>query len=92
MVQCTVYKSKLIIQSSGWLQLEPLLFHTPSHLRAYQVALVVRNPPANSGNARDAGLIPGLGRSPGVEMTTHPSILAWKIPWAEEPGRLWFCF
>ena len=22
------------------------------------------------------------------EMTTHSSILAWKIPWAEEPGRL----
>ena len=23
------------------------------------------------------------------EMATHPSILAWKIPWMEEPGRLW---
>ena len=22
------------------------------------------------------------------EMTTHPSILAWRIPWTEEPGRL----
>ena len=22
------------------------------------------------------------------EMVTHPSILAWKIPWTEEPGRL----
>ena len=22
------------------------------------------------------------------EMVTHSSILAWKIPWAEEPGRL----
>ena len=22
------------------------------------------------------------------EMTTHSSILAWKIPWTEEPGRL----
>ena len=22
------------------------------------------------------------------EMATHPSILAWKIPWTEEPGRL----
>ena len=22
------------------------------------------------------------------EMATHSSILAWKIPWAEEPGRL----
>ena len=24
------------------------------------------------------------------EMTTHSSILAWKIPWIEEPGDLWF--
>ena len=23
------------------------------------------------------------------EMATHPSILAWKIPWTEEPGGLW---
>ena len=29
------------------------------------MAQVVKNPPANSGNARDAGSIPGLGRSPG---------------------------
>ena len=26
---------------------------------------MVKNPPANAGDARDAGLIPGLGRSPG---------------------------
>ena len=46
---------------------------------------VVKNPPAN---ARDAGLIPGERRSPGVEMTTHSSIPAWKIPRTEEPGGL----
>ena len=27
---------------------------------------VVKNPPANTGDARDLSLIPGLGRSPGV--------------------------
>ena len=32
---------------------------------ASHVALVVKNPPANAGDVRDAGLIPGLGRSPG---------------------------
>ena len=32
---------------------------------ASQVALVIKNLPANTGDARDAGLIPGLGRSPG---------------------------
>ena len=24
----------------------------------------------------------------GKEMATHSSILAWRIPWMEEPGRL----
>ena len=33
--------------------------------RASQVALVVKSPPASAGGARDMGLIPGLGRSPG---------------------------
>ena len=32
-------------------------------------------------SAGDMGLIPGLGRSPGEWMATHPSILAWIIPW-----------
>ena len=32
---------------------------------ASQLALVVKNPPACAGDVRDAGLIPGLGRSPG---------------------------
>ena len=31
----------------------------------FQVALVVKNLPANAGNIRDVGLIPGLGRSLG---------------------------
>jgi len=52
------------------------------------VALVVKNPPVNAGDVRDMGLIPGLGRSLDQEMATHSSILAWRIPWTEEPGRL----
>ena len=34
---------------------------------ASQMALVVKNPPANAGDTGDVGLIPGSGRSPGVE-------------------------
>ena len=34
-------------------------------MRASQVELVVKNLHANAGDARDPGLIPGLGRSPG---------------------------
>ena len=45
-----------------------------------QVALVGKNPPANTGDLRDAGTIPGLGRSLEEEMATHSNILAWRIP------------
>ena len=31
------------------------------------MALVVKNPAINAGDVRDAGLIPGMGRSPGVD-------------------------
>ena len=49
--------------------------------------LVIKNPPANSGDIRDTGSIPGLGRSPGG-MATHSSILAWRLPQTEKPGGL----
>ena len=39
-------------------------------------------------NAGDTDLIPGLWRSPGNGLATHFSILAWRIPWTEEPGGL----
>ena len=53
-----------------------------------QVALVVKNPRANAKDVRDVGLIPGLGRSLEKGMAIDSSILAWRIPWTEEPGRL----
>ena len=46
---------------------------------------MVKNLPASAG---DMDSIPGSGRSLGEEMATHSSILAWKIPWTEEPGGL----
>ena len=56
--------------------------------RASQVALVVKNLPAKAGVIRDTGLMPGSGRSPGGGHGNHPSILAWRISWTEEPGEL----
>ena len=47
-----------------------------------------KKPPASRGDIRDAGLVPGLGRSPGGGQATHSSIFAWRIPWTEEPGEL----
>ena len=54
----------------------------------FPVSTVGKNPPASAGDARDAGSIPGPGRSPEKEMATHSRILAWEILWTEEPGRL----
>ena len=48
------------------------------------VAQTVKNPPAH---ARDLSLTPGLGRYLKKEMATHSSILAWNIPWTEEPDK-----
>ena len=56
---------------------------------ALQVALVVTNLLAMAGDVRDTGFIPGSGRSLEEDMATHSSILAWRIPWTEEPGGLW---
>ena len=58
------------------------------HMGASQVMLVVKNPPVNTGDIRDVGSIPELGRSLEVGMATHSSILAWRMPWTEEPGGL----
>ena len=42
----------------------------------------------SAGDADDLGSIPGWERSPGEGKTTHSSILAWRIPWTEEPDGL----
>ena len=57
-------------------------------MRASQVALVVKNPPANTGDLRD--VVQPLSREDPLEedTATHSSILAWRIPWTEEPGGL----
>ena len=49
---------------------------------------VVKNPPANTGDGRDTDSITGLGRFPVGGNGIHSSILAWRIPWTEEPGGL----
>ena len=42
----------------------------------------------SSAKAGDVGLIPEPGKSLEKEMATHSSVLAWEIPWMEEPGAL----
>ena len=47
---------------------------------------MVKNLPAKAG---DMGSIPRWGRSPIEGTSTLSSILAWRIPWAENPNRLY---
>ena len=49
---------------------------------------MVKTPPASAGDTEDLGSIPGSGSALEKEMATHSIILAWKIPWTKEPGRL----
>ena len=46
--------------------MEKILKRNSIYVWASQVALVVKNPPANAGDARDVSSVPGLGRSSGV--------------------------
>ena len=56
-------------------QLKQLSMHSDSY-RASQVALVVKNPPSSWEDTLEEG------------MASHSSVLAWRIPWTEEPGGL----
>ena len=49
---------------------------------------MVKNPPANAGEAGDSGSVSGLERSPEEEIAVHSSILAWRTLCTEEPGGL----
>ena len=48
---------------------------------------MVKNSPANAGDVKDAGWIPGWEDPLEEGMAAHSSVLAWRIPWTEEPGR-----
>ena len=49
-----------------------------------------QEPACNAGEEREAGSISRSRRSLEEGTATHSSILAWRTPWTEEPGRLQF--
>ena len=49
---------------------------------------MAKNLPANAGDTRDSGSIPGSGGSPGGGRGNPLQYSYWRIPWTEEPGRL----
>ena len=62
---------------SSWCQRMQVL------IRYFPGGSVVKNLPANAGDLRDPGSIPGLEDPLKKEMATHSSIVAWRIPWTE---------
>ena len=62
---------------------------TPQLCRTLNILLFCLGLPwASVCNAGDLGSIPGLGRPLGEGNGNRSSILAWRIPWTEEPGQL----
>ena len=71
----------------------PQLLLAPGHHASHWGSLTLSFPSGSNGkesvcNAGDPGSIPGSGRSLEKGVATHSSILAWRIPWTEETGRL----
>ena len=73
--------------------------HTQDRVWGFLVGSVVKNPPASAGDIRDAGLIPGLGRSPGrrhgnpLQYSCLENLMnrgAWwaTVYWVAELGRI----
>jgi hypothetical protein len=52
------------------------------------MAQLVKNPPGNSGEAKDIGLIPGSGSSHGEGNGNPLQYSCQEDPWTEEPGGL----
>ena len=56
--------------------------------RGFPGGSVVKNLPANMRDRGHPGSISGQKEPLDYGMATHSKILAWEIPWTEEPGRL----
>ena len=63
----------------------PMLFKSPSVLFSFVGGSEGKASACNAGD-----LVRSLGQEDPMEkeMATHSSILTWKTPWTEEPGRL----
>ena len=79
---------KLTNKFNSYLERLPLTFHHLEPNRGFPSDSVVKNPPTNTGDTRDTGLIPGWKDPLEEKIATHSSMLAWKTEWAEGPGKL----
>ena len=81
-----MFNSSLHFSQFCFLYFGPLLLG--EYMLIIVTSLVAQTVKASLYNAGDLGSIPESGRSPGEGKVTHSSILAWRIPWMEKPGRL----
>ena len=91
-----------LLGGSGWgIHVYPWLIHVNVWQKPLQYCKVIslqlikkklkkkkKESACSAGDAGDLGSIPRSERSLEEDRITHSSILAWKIPWTEEPGRL----
>ena len=87
--------NQLDLQISNHIHLHLIISSFPSNLLYSMAHFKNRVPGGSDGKeftckARDPGSIPGLEDPLEKEMATHSSILAWEIPWIEEPDGLQF--
>ena len=86
-IQANDYTFCALVSSSVYFIHSTHIYRAPCLCQALQVALVVKNLPANAGDVRD---IQSLGWEAPLEegLATHSSVLALRIPWTEAPGGL----
>ena len=90
MLQCCSFSFTFAMKQFTFIKLQFLFWICRKNLihRACSVAMYLSDREESACNAGDPGPIPWSGRSPGRGTGTHSSILAWRIPWTEEPGKL----
>ena len=74
--------------NTAQLQANILSLRSPHLFKGFPGGSVIKNLPANVGEARDVGSIPGLGRFPGGGQGNPLQYSYLEIPWTEEPGGL----
>ena len=67
------------------------IFYLLLWIKGFPGGAVIKNMPANTGDAGDVGSVPGLGRSPEGGNVNHSSILAWEIPYPNVQRSLAGC-
>ena len=85
-IACQLYFNRAV-KKDYFLKTEYTTHPPPKQSRLPQW-LSGKEPACSEEDTGNTSLIPRLGRSPEEGMTTHSSILAWRIPWTEKTGRL----